>query len=162
MKNIKVTVTEPPISTELMQWMEYISCTKEYSWLSISFILNSWYHLTIRFNNIYFRMVRYIEIDYHAQCIKIHCFPLIQLPFLANIQFSYACSEVHIVLVLLYNAWRENVDIGGRSKMSDFQRAYTKYRTDQQKFCELLKGVSNFKAGIYQFCTKISSKYQTM
>jgi hypothetical protein len=52
-------------------------------------------------------MVRYIEVDYHAQCIKhfpkmceIHCFPLIQLPYLANIQFSYACFEVHIVIAL--------------------------------------------------------------
>ena len=112
-KNIIVTVTGPPLSTELMHWMQCISCTKEYSGLSISLVLNSSYHLTIRFTNRKFRIVRYIEIDYNAQCIKsfpkmceMHCFPLIQLPYLDNIQFSYACFEVHILLVLLYNEYK--------------------------------------------------------
>ena len=58
--------------------------------------------------------------------------------------------------VRVNTAWRENVDIAGRSKVSDLKRAYMKFRTDQQKFVELLHGVSNFKAEIYQFCTKVS------
>ena len=59
-------------------------------------------------------------------------------------------------------SWQESADIGGRRKVSDFQRAYMKYRKNLLKFCELLHGVSNFKAGIHRVCTKVSSKYRTM